>query len=182
MIKIFSLLFCFVFIFACAKPWIKVNVATYMQNPDLDKKNSVILATDLESVVDDYEFYKNKQVEITAPLSYFGNEEFRTWYLLLEKDEKKLRCYEYNWYKYRNYMDIIAYQLLTRAEIEGGEVTVTGRVTKRGIELRRLAYDGIAVNTDYYSPRNGSIFYGEIGKYGGYNDMGKNWGSNWGSY
>lgn len=123
-----------------------MDLNTYMQNPEQYKENDVIITADLKNFVENLKLYENMQVELTAPVTYYGSRGFWTWQLFLERDDHRLRCYETN---YRISPGWDAKYLLTLATSEGGEVTVRGRATPQGIELRRLFYKGITVDTDY---------------------------------
>jgi hypothetical protein len=122
-----------------------MDLATYMQNPEEYKGNNVIITTDLDTIVENFTLYKGRHVELTAPFTYYGKKGYWTWQLFLEKDGKKIRCYEHT---YRQYPGKDALYLLKRAEAEDGVITVRGKVWPNGIELSRLFYNDFAVNTD----------------------------------
>ncbi len=124
---------------------IKTDIDTYLQNQAEYMGKRIVFKTDLEDVFKRYAMYQGKEVELTAPLAYFGDRRFWTWHLILEKDGKKIRCYET---KYRLYSGRNALYLLSQARSEGGEVTVRGILMKDGIELNRLMYKHYVVNTN----------------------------------
>jgi len=138
-----------VVIVGCA-PMIKIDIDTYLQNPDHYRKMDVVFTTDLEDLLERYELYKGKEIEITAPATSFGNWKFWTWYLMLEKNGKKVRAYES---EYRIYPDLYALDLMKVVRSEGGEVTVRGKLNRDGIELDRLAYKNFSINTNIKSYR-----------------------------
>jgi hypothetical protein len=96
-----------------------------------------------------YNLYRKKEIELSAPVTYFGNSSFWTWYLMLEKDGMKLRCYEKN---YRVYPDRLAVDVGLIARSNGDEVTVRGKLNNDGMEMDRLMYDGYDIDTNnpYY--------------------------------
>ena len=124
---------------------IKTDLDTYMQNQKPFRRKHVIFTTTLEDLLTRYELYQGKEVELSAPVSYFGKEDFQTWYLTLERDGKQLRAYEDS---YRNYLDIYTLNLVIWVKSEGGDVTVRGKLKKEGIELNQLAYKEYSIDTD----------------------------------
>ena len=124
---------------------VKVDMDTYLQNPDEYKRKKIVFITNLEDLLNRYELYQDKEVELTAPIIYFGKEGFFTWYLTLEKDEKQIRAYEEY---YHNWIDQNAKGILARAHIEGGDVTVRGKLKEDGIELNQFVYNEYVVNTN----------------------------------
>jgi len=132
----------------CA-PLIKTDLDSYLQNQAYYKGKHVIITADLENILERYELYQGKEVELSAPITYFGKWNFRTWYLILEKDSKKIRCYED---EYRIYPGWDALSLLRFAKNEGGEVTVRGKLKHEGIELNQLIYKDYVVNTNSKPP------------------------------
>ncbi len=129
----------------CA-PLVKTTMDSYLKNQEYYKGKRVVFTTDLEDLLERYELYRNKEVELTAPLAYFGKRKFWTWYLILEKNGKKIRCYET---RYRLYPGQDALFLLLQARSEGGEVTVRGVPMYGGIELNRIIYKNSVVATNY---------------------------------
>jgi hypothetical protein len=131
---------------ACApKPLIRVDIDTYMKNEAQYKDKNVVVETTLKDVVKNYALYKGKDVELSAPVTYYGKSLFWTWYLLLEKDGMKLRCYED---KYRQYPDPLAVDVGLKARRHGDAVTVRGKLYSDGLSLDRIIYDGYDINTN----------------------------------
>ena len=141
---------------ACA-PLIKTDLDSYLQDQAYYKGKQVVITADLENILERYELYQGKEVEFSAPVTYFGKWQFRTWYLMLEKDGKKIRCYEN---EYRIYPGRDALSLLRIVKSEGGEITVRGKVKPDGIELNRLIYKEYAVNTNSKPPEFRMPFFG----------------------
>jgi hypothetical protein len=141
------------------KPIIKVDLDTYLRNPDQYKDQQVVIATTLKDVTERFDLYRGKVVELSAPVTYYGFGGFWTWHIILEKDGEKLRCYEY---KYRLYPDPTAVNLALSAKTQEGEVTVQGELLRDGIELNRLKYKSFNINTnlDFYKYR-----YAPTGRY-----------------
>jgi len=135
---------------------VKTDMDTYLRNQAAFKGKHVVFTTDLKDLMARYEIYRGKEVELTAPFSYFGHWNFWTWYLILESGDNTIRAYES---EYRNYPDRYALFLLRVARNEKGSVTVRGKLERNGIELTRLFYKDFAVNTNFRSNRNYSVYY-----------------------
>jgi hypothetical protein len=130
----------------CApKPLIRVDIDTYMKNQAQYKDKNVVIETTLKDVVKNYDLYKGKDIELSAPITYHGKSLFRTWYLMLEKDGMKLRCYED---KYQHYPDPLAVDVGLKARRHKDAVTVRGKLYSDGLSLDRIIYDGYDINTN----------------------------------
>jgi hypothetical protein len=138
----------------CA-PTVKTTMDSYLKNQKYYQGKNIIFTTELDDLFERFELYKHNEVELTAPLTYFGKRKFWTWYLFLEKDGNKIRCYEA---RYRVYPGHDAVNLLLQARYDGGEVTVRGWLYHDGIELNRLMYKNSVVRTNYRPPRIGPYF------------------------
>ncbi len=84
----------------CTK-MIRVDADTYMQNREFYEGKNILIETNLENVLAQYLQYEGKNVALTAPVSSYRDWGMSGWYLMLERDGKKLRCYEEN---YRYYL------------------------------------------------------------------------------
>jgi hypothetical protein len=141
------------------KELVRVDLDTYLKNQQQYKDKRVVITASLQDIAEHYDRYKNREIEVSAPLTYYGSGGFWTWYVLLEKDGKKLRCYEY---RYRIYPDPSAVDLALSARSQGGNVTAQGELMSDGLELNRLKYSGydIDTNSDLYKYR-----YMPLGRY-----------------
>ena len=153
------------FILAGCKHMVRTDIDTYLENRKEYKRKRVVFTTDLEDLLNRYELYQDKEVELSAPVSYFGKEDFSTFYLTLEKDGKQIRAYEDN---YKNYVNRDALQLLIWAKSDGGEITVQGKLKENGIELRQLVYNDYVVDTDVRPYRHGHYYRDYYNPYYGY--------------
>jgi len=133
-----------VVLLGCTK-MIIVDADTYIQNQAYYEEKYVLIKADPEDILEQYKLYKGKNIELTAPVTYYGDWGFSEWYLTLEKEGKKIRCYEES---YRYHLPWRALYLVRWAKSEGGEVTARGKLRKDGIELYELAYKGLIVNTN----------------------------------
>jgi len=141
------------------KELVRVDLDTYLKNQQQYKDKHVVITATLKDIAEHFDRYKGREIELSAPLTYYGSSGFWTWYVLLEKDGKKLRCYEY---KYRNWPDPTAVDLALSARARGGDVTARGDLMKDGLDLNRLKYNGydIDTNSDLYQYR-----YVPLGRY-----------------
>ena len=135
---------------------VKTDMDTYLNNQEAFMGKQVVFTTDLKDLMERYEIYRGKEVELTAPFTYFGYWHYWTWHIILESGDNTIRAYES---EYRNYPDRYALYLLQVARSEKGSVTVRGKLERNGIELTRLFYKHFAVNTNIRSNRNYFFYY-----------------------
>lgn len=135
---------------ACA-PLVKTDMDTYLQNTDDYEGKRVMFAAKLEDLLQRYERYRGKKVEVTAPVLSYRPRNFWTWNFILGENGNELRAYET---EYRIHPDRFAAYLVKFAMREGGEVTIQGRVENSGIELDQIIYKDISINTNYEIHRN----------------------------
>ena len=154
---------------------IKTDMDTYLLNREAYKRKKVVFTTDVNDLVDRYELYQGKEVELTAPISYFGKDDFYTWYIILARGEKQVLAYEDN---YKNYINSEAFQLLTWAKSEGGAVTVRGKLKEKGIELDQLTYNSYVVHTNSRPYRYRSRSRSYYRSYDSYYNSWTNWNYN----
>jgi hypothetical protein len=72
---------------------VQVDIDSFLKDQASYIDKEVVITAELEDVVPRYLLYRGKKIAITASFSYFGTRSFWTCYLLLQKDEKTLRCY-----------------------------------------------------------------------------------------
>ncbi len=130
---------------------VKTDMDTYLKNQEEFEGKQVVFTTDLQDLFARYDMYRGKEIELTAPVTYFGSWHFRTWYLILDDGGNEIRAYES---EYRIYPDRYAVYLMRAAMRENGRVTVRGKLERKGIELNRLFYKDYAVNTNLKTDRN----------------------------
>ena len=137
-------LFSIVTLLGCTQ-MIRVDADTYIQNQASYEVKHTIITAELEDVLENYELFQGKDVEVTAPVTHFEKKDSPAWFLTLEKDGKKIRCYEDD---YLRYVPPDALYLARWAKQEGGEVTARGKLKEGGIELDQLTYNTLIVNTN----------------------------------
>jgi len=141
--------------FSCT-PMIKTDIDSYLQHSNYYRKMDVVFTATIEDLLQRHELYQGKEIEVTAPVTSFGHWNFWTWYLILEKDGKKVRVFES---QYRNYPDQYALNLMRVVRSEDGKMTVRGELQRDGIELDRLTYKDFSINTNIKSYRHYYFYY-----------------------
>ena len=134
----------------------KTDLDTYLKNKEIFEGKQVVLETDLQDLLERYDMYRRKTVELTAPVAYFGSWRFWTWHIILGDGDNMIRAYES---EYRIYPDRRAVFLLRAAVRDKGSVTIQGKVETNGIELNRIYYKDFAVNTNIKMHRNYLLYY-----------------------
>ncbi len=141
--KVIVLLF-MVALWGCTKQ-IRVDADNYIKNPALYEGKPTIISVDLKGILENYELFEGKEVEVMAPVTHFEKRDSPGWYLTLEKDGEKIRCYEDD---YQRFVPRNVVYLARWAKKEGGTVTARGKLMKWGIELDQLSYKSLNVNTN----------------------------------
>jgi hypothetical protein len=127
------------------KEQVRVDIDSFIKDQASYIDEDVVITAVLEDVVSRYSLYRGKKIEITAPVHYFGPRNFWTWYVLLQKDEKTLRCYTH-YYRIKASND--ALRLLRRAKNKKEAITVMGVLKKDGLDIERIFHDGITVRPE----------------------------------
>lgn len=124
---------------------VKTDMDTYLKNNKPFKRKHVVFLTSIEDIKEQYDLYYKKEIELSAPVSYFGRDDFETWYIILGENDRTIRAYED---KFKDYTDIYAHNLLAWVKSEDGHLTVRGKLDKNGIEITLLTYKDYTVTTD----------------------------------
>jgi hypothetical protein len=149
--KTFKLLCVCIFslLMGCApRPALRVDLDTYLRNTGQYSGKDVIITASVEDLQKRYELYKNRVVEVTGLVIYYGGKSFWTWYILLDNGGKTVRCYAH---QYKVEPGVDALHLVRWAQSEKGAITVQGKLKSDGIEIIYLKYRGDTV-TPYYKP------------------------------
>ena len=85
-------LFSIMVLFGCTR-MIRVDAKSYLQNQALYEGKKTLIAVDLGDVLEQYELFQGKNIEVTAPVTHFEKKDSPGWFLILEKEGKKLRFY-----------------------------------------------------------------------------------------
>jgi hypothetical protein len=146
---IFTLLITAILTYSCSqKPLIKVDLDLYLKNQREYTGKDVVITAPIADIAKRYSLYQGKQVEISGIVAYYGSYNFWTWYILLEKDQQKIRCYAH---QYRVEPGSDALHMVRWATSENDEITIRGRLRDDGIEMYYMFYQGDTV-TPYYKP------------------------------
>jgi hypothetical protein len=149
--KIFTLLLLItvvIFMGCSPKPVVKVDLDNYLRNSDQYSGKNIIITATIEDLQKRYDLYKDRVVEVAGVVLYYGSNNFWTWYILLEKNGKTVRCYAH---QYRVEPGRDALHMVRWAQSEKGELTVQGTLRNDGIEIIYMKYGGDTV-TPYYKP------------------------------
>jgi hypothetical protein len=138
------LLLVLVLFFGCSQKIVKVDSTTYFDNQSAYPDKYTIISTDLVELVDNTDLFEGKWIEIKAPITHFEERDSPAWYLIFEKDGRKIRAYEHD---FLGWVPPDAAYLARWAKHEGGDVTALGKMLKGYIELDELTYKDFVVNT-----------------------------------
>ena len=138
-----ALLYLF-FLAGCTQQIIKVDSDTYFSNKTTYQGKNTIINADLVDVVENKDIFEGKWIEISAPIIHFEERDSPAWYLIFEKDGRKMRAYEDD---FIGYVPPDAVYLARWAKKEGGNVTALGKVLQGNMELDELSYKSLVVNT-----------------------------------
>ena len=127
---------------------IRVDAETYMRNPAIYEGQYILIATNLEEVLEHYQLLQGLDIEITAPLTHFEERDGPSWFVTLEKGGNMIKAYEDN---YQRFVPAEADYLARWAKREGGTVIAQGKLMEWGIELDQLTYRELIVNTNISS-------------------------------
>lgn len=114
-----------------------LSLDDYLGNPEAYKDHEIVITATVEELLSRYEQYRDRRVQVSAPFDYFGHAQFWTWYILLNDNGKKLRCYTHH-YRIRAEWD--AENLLMWARAEKQPITVGGILYRDGIDIREIIY------------------------------------------
>ena len=135
---------------------VRLDLDTYMLKPDGYVDQDIIITAPLADVLTRYAQYLHKKIEVTAPVIYYRDYGFWTWYLMLEENGEKLRCYTL-YYRVEPGWDAI--NLLIRAIHEKKAVTILGILRRDGLDIQRLTCDGESATTSFKPPRSGPVLW-----------------------
>jgi len=147
------------YIFLCAvilfsgctvKEQVRVDIDRFTKDQASYIDEDVIITATLEDVVSRYHLYRGKKIELSAPFSSYGTKGFWTWYVMLQKGEKTLRCYTHY---YRLRPDSSAINLLKRAAYKKGSIKILGFLYQDGLDIKEIYHDGMSVRPDTFIQR-----------------------------
>ena len=133
-----------IYLAGCAQQVIRVDSDTYFQNQAAYNDIHTIITADLVDVVERNDLFEGQSIEINAPIIHFEERDTPVWYLIFEKEGRKLRAYESD---FLGWVPPDAVYLARWAKNEGGDVTARGEVRQGNMELDELTYKSLIVNT-----------------------------------
>ena len=149
------------YIFLCAmilfsgctsKEQVRVDIDKFILDQTSYINKDVTITATLKDIVSRYHLYLGKQIEVSAPFTYYGSEKFWTWYIRLEKGADMLRCYTHY---YRIKPENRATNLLLMAKNKKEPITVIGDLHRDGLDIKEFFYDGLRVRPDSFGARPG---------------------------
>jgi hypothetical protein len=130
------------------KEAVRVDLDTYLRNSGQYSGKDVIITASIEDLQKRFALYKNRRVEVKGVVLYYGTERFWTWYILIAKNGKTVRCYAH---QYKVEPGVDALHMVRWAQTEKDDITVQGWLRDDGIEIVYMMYRGDTV-TPYYKP------------------------------
>jgi len=124
---------------------VRVDLNTFLSNQTAYEGKRVTITASIDDVLRRAELYRGRQVEVAAPVAYYGRKQYWTWYLLLEEHGRQLRCYTHH---YRLWADRFAIMMLDQAMHAKEAVTVVGHLHRDGLDIEQLTYDNSTIRTD----------------------------------
>ena len=137
-----ALLFLFM-VLGCTQ-MIRVDADTYMNNPEQYEGQDTLITAELGELLENKELFQGKRVEIAAPITHFEERDAPSWFIVLEKDGRKIRGYESD---FLGWVPPDAVYLARWAKKEGGDVIAQGKLFGDELELDQLTYKTLIVNT-----------------------------------
>jgi hypothetical protein len=134
---------------ACSHQPVRATLDEVLAAPDEYEGQELIITTTIQDVLDDYSLYRDRRIEVTGGIVYFGSRSFWTWHIILTDQEKELRCYTRY---YRVSVGRDADVLMRRAASEKKPITVNGVLRNDGIDIREIIYDAQIVRPDVKPP------------------------------
>jgi len=135
---------------ACSSlPRVRAPLDQVLADPTAFEDSELIVTADIADVLERYPLYRERRIEVTGTVVYYGRQSFWTWYLLLTDGQRTLRCYTHH---YRLSAGRDAKVMLLRALKDRKPLTVNGFLRNDGIDIREIVYEGQIVRPDYKPP------------------------------
>ena len=138
------------------KEQVRVDIDKFISGQASYIDKDVVITATLEDVLLRYDLYRGKKIELSAPFIYFGIGNFWTWSVMLQKDEKVLRCYTHY---YISQPSNAAVNLLGMAKSKNEPITILGVLNKDGIAIEEFSYNGASVRTDISAVPNSMYLF-----------------------
>jgi len=133
----------------CGAPLVRAPLDDVLTDPAAYKARELIVTADIRDVLGRYNLYRDRRIEVTGRLVYYGTRSFWTWHLTLADGEDRLRCYTHH---YRLSVGRDAAVMLLRALGAHKPLTVNGVLRNDGIDIMEIIYEGQRVRPDYKPP------------------------------
>ncbi len=135
---------------ACSHPpQVRATLDDVLADPEAYEDAELIITASIGDVLEQPHLYRERRVEVSGMLAYYGSKSFWTWYLMLADQQYELRCYTKH---YRVSVGRDAEVMLLRAASEKEPLTVNGVLRNDGIEIREILYEGQMVRPNFKPP------------------------------
>jgi len=131
------------------QPQVRVTLDDVLSDPEAYEDAELIITASIADVLERYSLYRDRRIEVTGELSYYGWRSFWTWYLMVSDQKNELRCYTKH---YCANMGRDAGVMLKRAVSLKKPITVNGYLKNDGIDVREILYDGDKVMPAFQPP------------------------------
>ena len=130
-------------------PQVRAGLDDVLADPEAYEDTGLIITASIGDVLERHSLYRERRIEVTGQLAYYGSRSFWTWYLIVVDQQHKLRCYT-KYYRVSVGRDVEV--MLLRAASEKEPLTVNGVLHNDGIEIREIVYAGQLVRPNFKSP------------------------------
>jgi len=135
---------------ACSSlPRVRSTIDEVLADPAAYENTELIITADIVDVLDRYHLYRDRRIEVTGTVAYYGNRSFWTWYITLVSGDRQLRCYTRH---YRVSAGRDARAVLLRAFSAQKPLTVNGFLRNDGIDIREIIYEDQVVRPIFKPP------------------------------
>ncbi len=134
---------------SCALPRVHSTLDEVLADPATFDNCELIITADIADVLNRYQLYHGRRVELTGTVAYYGHRSFWTWHIMLADGQQQLRCYTHH---YRLSVGRDAQAMLLRAFAAQKPLSVNGILRNDGIDIREIVYEEQIVRPDYKPP------------------------------
>ena len=134
---------------ACSHQPVRATLDEVLADPQEYEGEEPIITTTIKDVLEDYSLYRERRIEITGDLVYYGSRSFWTWHIILTEQGDELRCYTNH---YRVSVGSDAQVLMKRVAMEKKPLTVNGVLRNDGIDIREIIYGAQLVRPSIKPP------------------------------
>lgn len=136
--------------FACSSlPRVRSTLDEVLADPAAFEDCELIITADIGDVLDRAPLYRERRIEVTGTVAYYGTRSFWTWHIMLADGQRQLRCYTRH---YRVSVGRDAETMLLRAFAAQKPLTINGFLRNDGIDIREIVYEDQIVRPNFKPP------------------------------